>query len=66
MIEDGDSEEREISEADFMTCPITMQKVDPDVMIVNTAILKETEHFLDENPWAYEFDPRENFMNIKL
>ena len=38
VVEDDDSEEREISEADFMTCPITMQKVDPDVMIPNTAI----------------------------
>ena len=69
MIDGADSdlsEERDMTTADFITCPITMQKVDASIMIPNKAIKRATEIFLDENPWAFEFDPWQNFMSIKL
>jgi len=35
-------------------------------MILNKTILNKTEKFMDENPWSIEFDPRVNFMDIKI
>ena len=49
-----------------MKCPVTLKKVDPDVIIPNKSILEASELFLDENPWAYEFDPKEKFEDIKI
>ena len=69
MLKNVDSElsdERNMTEADFITCPVTMQKVDESIIIPNKAIKRATEIFLDENPWAFEFDPRLDFMSIKL
>ena len=70
QIENADSdleEERDLTEADFLICPVSLQKVDTTVMISNESNKVATELFLDEHPWAYEmFDPREDFMNIKV
>ena len=69
LIDEADSdieEERNLTTEDFLICPVTMQKVDPSVMISNKYIKDATEHYLDQNPWAYEFDPSEDFMKISL
>ena len=68
-IRDADSdieEERNLTEADYMNCPVTMQKVDPEVMIANKALKAATEKFLDEHPWAFQFNPREKIEDIRF
>ena len=43
-----------------------MQKVERDILVVNHNIKIATERFLDENPWAYMFDPAEKLEDIKV
>ena len=59
-------EEKDITEADFIKCPVTMQRVDPKIIIPNVAISLVTEAYLDENPWAFDFNPAEKLENIKV
>ena len=35
-------------------------------MIPNIEIRKEIEIFNQENPWAFEFDPRQNYKDIEI
>ena len=56
--------DNEISVSDLMVCPLTQIKVDPNIMIPNTAIKKATEKFIDENAWAFYFDPKEKYEDI--
>ena len=55
-----------MTEADFMRCPTTMQPVDPEIQIPNISIRLATEKFLDENPWAHDFNPMEKLEDIKV
>ena len=64
--QDDDSEIEDLRVEDFFTCPITQNKVDPDLLIKNLNIAAATETFLDENPWAYEYNPKEKFEDILL
>ena len=69
VIKNADSDfedEKDITEADFIKCPVSDQKVDPNIIIPNVAIKYLTETYLDENPWAYDFNPREKLENIKV
>ena len=64
---DHDAEDgQNLTEADFIICPINMTKVDPEVKIANKFLREATEQFLDEHPWAFEFDPRQSVDDIKL
>jgi len=54
------------SEEQLCYCPSSLVPVNADVMIPNVGLRREAERFLQENPWAYEFDPREKFFQIKV
>ena len=43
-----------------------MIDVDPNVLIPNVNLRKEAERLLDVNPWAFEFDPRQNYKKIQI
>ena len=45
---------------------MTMMLVDPDIVIPNKSLELETQRLLEEHPWAFEFDPRQNFKKIKI
>ena len=47
-------------------CPVNMIPVDPNVMIPNKVLRLEAERLLEQNPWAFEFDPRQNFKSIQI
>ena len=64
--EDEDEEAKQLTVSDFMKCPKTMQIVDPDVMVPNVALFQATQRFIEENKWAYQFDPREKYEDIKI
>ena len=69
VMANADSEiesERELEEADFMTCPIMLKKVDPTIMIPNLQMVEAINYYLDNNPWSFEFDPRDKFEDIKV
>ena len=48
------------------TCPTTKVEVDPEIMIPNINLRKEIERFNEENPWAFEFDPRQHYKDIEI
>ena len=43
-----------------------MTPVDPEIKIANVNLKKEIERFQEENPWAFEYDPRQHFTNIDI
>mmetsp|Transcript_29609 Transcript_29609/g.39383 ORF Transcript_29609/g.39383 Transcript_29609/m.39383 type:complete len:95 (+) Transcript_29609:1008-1292(+) len=59
-------EESDFDESTYFRCPLTSQPVNPDVIIPNKRIKKATEDFIEKNPWAYDFDPRQDFHQIKV
>jgi len=59
-------EEKNFKAEDFYVCPVSRQKVNPDIKIINKGIYEATEKFVDQNPWAYQFDPKEDFKKIRL
>ena len=63
LTEEPDSD---FDEANFFKCPVTMGTVDPAILIENKRIKDACGAFLDANPWAFEFDPRLPFKNIKI
>ena len=50
--------DEEFDPTSLFLCPVSMQKVDPKILIPNKRICQATEAFLEQNPWAYNFDPR--------
>ena len=69
LIELADSEDEEAmakTEADYLLCPVNLSMVDPDVMIPNQQIAAAVGLFLDEHPWAFEFNPRDKLENIMV
>ena len=65
MAENDSDSNNEVPRHDYQ-CPITMQRVDPAILVPNIILLKATEWFLSENPWAYNFDPKENYRKINI
>lgn len=61
-----DEDDEDFDKDKFFKCPITLSVINPAVRIPNKRIKDAIDGFLDENPWSYEFDPREEFMNIKI
>ena len=47
-------------------CPVTMVQVDPEIMIDNKNLKNEIERYYEENPWAFEYDPRMHYKNIDI
>ena len=45
---------------------MNLVEVDTDIMIPNHGLREEAKRFLEENPWAFEFDPRTNYKKIKI
>ena len=43
-----------------------MMLVDAEALVSNISIRKETERLLEEHPWAFEFDPRQSYKDIKI
>lgn len=52
--------------SEYFRCPITQLEVDPKIMLPNMRIRLAIEHFLKENAWAYDFDPRQKYQSIKV
>ena len=60
----------------YFKCPATQQRVSPEKveefvgaevwMIENTQLKTTIKDFLTENPWAFEFDPRQQFQDMKV
>ena len=65
IAEDESEDEKPVNNKEFV-CPVTMQKVDPEVMIPNVSIAIASKNFVKQNPWAYEYNPRQNYRSIKL
>ena len=55
-----------MEETDFFVCPVTHEKVNPDIQVPNISLLEAIETYLDANPWAYEFNPKEKYEDIKV
>ena len=62
----ADDSQDEETYANHFKCPITAKVVDPNVMIFNKRIKQATEEFLQKNPWASNFDPREKYQNLAI
>jgi len=60
-----EGEEFEESKVEYK-CPVTQVKVDKNVKIANRRIKRATEDFLKNNPWAYDFDPRQKYNSIRI
>ena len=50
----------------FFTCPVSQQVIDPKRLINNRRIKQACSDFRRDNPWAFEFDPREEYHQIKV
>ena len=62
---EADSEE-EFDPASLFVCPVSMQKVNPKILIPNKRISQATEAFLEQNPWAYNFNPKDDYRKISI
>ena len=60
--EEGDDE---FDPNTFFTCPISQQVVSTR-LVPNKRIKKACSDFRRDNPWAFEFDPREEYQQIKV
>lgn len=47
-------------------CPVTNQVVNPDILLENKNLKIEIERFYEENPWSFDFDPRQKFSDISI
>ena len=61
--QDGDSD---LDEDRIFTCPVSGKSVDKNMILPNKHIKQAAQVFLRRNPWAYDFDPRVNYTNIRL
>mmetsp|Transcript_29968 Transcript_29968/g.39828 ORF Transcript_29968/g.39828 Transcript_29968/m.39828 type:complete len:98 (+) Transcript_29968:864-1157(+) len=59
-------DEDEYDRASYFRCPLTQKMVDPRKIIPNRRIKLAVEDFLRKNPWAYDFNPKENFRKITV
>ena len=61
-----DEEDREgrTRENSFIICPINMSPVDTSLVVPNLGLKTAIDKFLDENPWAFEFNPKEKCADI--
>lgn len=64
--QDDQGEDSDAEKCNFLRCPISLQPVDPSIMIPNKQIKEATRQFLDQNPWAFEFDPRQKFSQLSI
>ena len=60
--EEGDDE---FDPNKFFTCPVSQQVVS-NRLVPNKRIKKACSDFRRDNPWAFEFDPREEYHQIKV
>ena len=63
---DSEEEEEQRDVRDYLICPVNLSRVDPELLVPNPSIKKATELFIEENPWAFEFDPRQKLTEIRL
>ena len=56
----------EFDQGRHFICPVTSKVINPDRLIPNARIKKACTEFLKKNPWAHEFDPRQQFSQIKV
>mmetsp|Transcript_12935 Transcript_12935/g.17419 ORF Transcript_12935/g.17419 Transcript_12935/m.17419 type:complete len:132 (-) Transcript_12935:72-467(-) len=47
-------------------CPLSMQVVDPQVLIPNRRLKAWSTIFINDNPWAYEYEPSQSYKKILL
>ena len=64
--DDEESQGRPFNEADYLFCPVNRTPVDTEIQIPNMGMRAELDKFLKKNPWAFEFDPRKNFNQVKI
>ena len=60
------TEDENVVEADYYTCPINLTKVDPKIMIQNELMKSQIEEFLESNHWGYKWNPITKYMDVKL
>ena len=58
--------EDSFDEESYFRCPITLQDVNPDVVLENTRLKEAIMDYLRQNPWAHQFDPRRSLRKTKI
>ena len=48
-------------EASYIRCPVSLQVIDQDMIVPNKMLKRAIEVFIEQNPWAFRFDPREKY-----
>ena len=64
--DDEENQGRPFNKADYLFCPVNRTPVDTTIQIPNIGMRAELNEFLKKNPWAFEFDPRKNFNQVKI
>ena len=67
----ADQEKDELDEDEYdydayFKCPVTQQKVDPTKLLPNKRIKAAAEQFVRDNPWAYQFSPKEDVTKLTV
>ena len=60
------SDDEKIGVENWITCPISLLPVDPEVIIPNIQLKKAIELYLKQNPWAYRQHRKDNFKNVHI
>jgi len=55
------SDDENFDTTKYYVCPMTRKPVNFAIMIPNKRLLRATEEYLERNPWAYDFDPRQQY-----
>ena len=48
------------------TCPISLTELDPEIKVPNLSLKAAIDDFYKSDPWAFEYDPRQPWNQIKL
>ena len=59
-------EDSDFDEDRIFSCPISGQVVDSTKMLSNGRIKQATQDYMQRNPWAYDFDPRVKYHQVRL
>ena len=54
--------EDSFDEESYFRCPITLQDVNPDVVLENTRLKEAIMDYLRQNPWAHQFYSRRSLL----
>ena len=54
---DANQEDSDYDMESHFLCPVSQIAVNPDIIIANKRIAAATQHFIEENPWAHNYNP---------